>query len=110
MDTVTEPRVTEKQVQKAIVILMADGKTYTNAQLKQRLKDVLPLSGLDIARANHRPNEEKWEELVNNALSPSRNSSLISKGFVQTVSRGHHKLTPEALNWTRKKLFERSPV
>nr|WP_319512780.1 hypothetical protein [uncultured Cohaesibacter sp.] len=104
MNTNSVPRVKEIQVQKAIIVIMADGKTHTNAQLKQRLKTMLPLSDFDRERANCRPNEEKWEELVNNALSQSRGSSLISKKIVKTVSHGHHKLTPWALEKKREKL------
>ena len=88
-----ETTVGEEQIQPAILRLLADGRSMTNAQIKHELRKVLPLSADDKARANERPNEEKWEDLVNNALSPSRTSSLIAKGYVETPERGHHRIT-----------------
>ncbi|MHA7820041.1 MAG: DUF3320 domain-containing protein [Erythrobacter sp.] len=85
-------RVTESEVQQAILKLLADGKPWTNGQLKSALKAILPLSPADRERANHRPNEEKWEELVNNALSPSRGNSLYGKDLIENVDRGVHRL------------------
>lgn len=85
-------RVTESEVQQAILKLLADGKPWTNGQLKSALKANLPLSPADRERANHRPNEEKWEELVNNALSPSRGNSLYGKDLIENVDRGVHRL------------------
>ena len=85
-------RVTESEVQQAILKLLADGKSWTNGQLKSALKAILPLSPADRERANHRPNEEKWEELVNNALSPSRGNSLYGKDLIENVDRGVHRL------------------
>ena len=70
----------------------SDGKPWTNGQLKSALKANLPLSPADRERANHRPNEEKWEELVNNALSPSRGNSLYGKDLIENVDRGVHRL------------------
>ena len=85
-------RVSEAQVQIEIVALMRDGRPWTNAQLKHALLAVLPLSPADRARANFRPNEEKWEELVNNALSASRSNSLHAKGVIRSAGRGVHIL------------------
>jgi hypothetical protein len=85
-------RVTESEVQQAILKLLADGKPWTNGQLKSALKAILPLSPADRERANPRPNEEKWEELVNNALSPSRGNSLYGKDLIENVDRGVHRL------------------
>lgn len=85
-------RVTEKDVQREILKLLADGRPWTNAELKSALAHVLHLSPEDRAPANFRPGEEKWEELVNNALSPSRGNSLHAKGMVKTGGRGFHIL------------------
>jgi len=85
-------RVSEAQVQIEIVALMGDGRPWTNAQLKHALLAVLPLSPADRARANFRPNEEKWEELVNNALSASRSNSLHARGVIRSAGRGVHIL------------------
>ena len=75
-----------------ILNVMSDGKPWTNGELKASLRKKLPLSSEDRERANHRPNEEKWEELVNNALSPSRGNSLYGKGLIENVDRGVHRL------------------
>lgn len=85
-------RVTEADVQREILSLLADGRPWTNGALKRALADILPLSQADRAPANFRPNEEKWEELVNNALSPSRGNSLHAKGMVKSSGRGIHVL------------------
>lgn len=86
-------RVTESDVQIAILNLMKNRGQWTNAELKRQLRAILPLSPADMAQANFRPNEEKWEELVNNALSKSRSNSLHSKAMVKSHSRGRHLIT-----------------
>lgn len=90
--TSTLVRVTEPQVQEAILSLMSDGRTWSNAELKHALPERLPLSSADRERAAFRPNEEKWEELVNNALSPSRGNSLPARGLVVSRGRGLHQI------------------
>lgn len=85
-------RVTEGEVQTEILRLMSDGKPWTNSELKGALKSILPLSPADSERASHRPNEEKWEELVNNALSAARGNSLYGKGLIENMGRGIHRL------------------
>ena len=86
-------RVTEAQVQEQILQLMSDGQVWSNSQLKEALPDHLPLSSADRAPAAFRPHEEKWEELVDNALSPSRSNSLHSRGLVESRGSGLHQLT-----------------
>jgi very-short-patch-repair endonuclease len=86
-------RVTEADVQAAILQLLADGNVWTNAQLKQALSHLLPLSAGDRQRSASRPAEEKWEELVNNALTQSgRSNSLYARGLVSKVGLGRHQL------------------
>lgn len=89
-------RVTESHVQAAIVDLMSDNTVWSNGDLKKALRSVLPLSDGDREPAKFRPGEEKWEELVNNALSPSRGNSLHSKGLVKSAGRGLHILAEAA--------------
>ena len=88
-------RVSEPQIRVEILRLMSDGKIWTNAELKKRLRSILPLSADDKARANERHCEEKWEELVNNALAPSRGKSLThtAQGYVKTDRIGEHEIT-----------------
>lgn len=88
-----ETRVAEPLVRGAILRLLAGGRVWTNAGIKRELEKTLPLSEADRATANFRPNEEKWHELVNNALSASRGNSLTAEGHVETVERGHHRIT-----------------
>lgn len=92
-------RIAEPQVQGAILRLLAGGQIWTNANIKHELGKTLPLSKADRATANFRPNEEKWYELVNNALSPSRSSSLVAQGYVETIKRGHHRLTDKGRSY-----------
>jgi hypothetical protein len=105
-------RVTEAQVQSAIVALMSDGRIWSNGELKKALADVLPLSAADREPAAFRPNEEKWEELVNNALSPSRGNSLHAKQVVKSAGRGLHLLTEVYLEQTAQapSLVEPTPA
>jgi hypothetical protein len=85
--------VTEADVQAAILRLLGDGEVWTNADLKKALSNILDLSPADRARSPSRPNEEKWEELVNNALTRSgRSNSLYAKRLVRKVGFGRHRL------------------
>jgi len=97
-------RVTESDVQTAILECLSDGKVWTNAELKKEVRKMLPLSSADKVRANKRTNEEKWENQVNNALSPSRSNSLHAKGCVTSAGHGEHKITEEGLKqWKQYK-------
>ncbi len=87
-----QARVTEGLVQREILHLLRDGKPRTNAEIKRALSGSLPLSAADRAKANFRPNEEKWEELVNNALSAARGNSLHAQGLIRSGGRGVHIL------------------
>jgi hypothetical protein len=71
---------------------MSDGRVWSNADLKEALPAILPLSASDRQPSNSRPGEEKWEELVNNGLSPARGNSLQSMGLVNSAGRGLHVL------------------
>ena len=99
--------------QKAILTLLSDGEAWTNAELKRRIPSILSLSPADRVRSSTRPNEERWEELVNNALSQAgRSNSLYAKGLVSKVGFGLHKLSgPENGQVgveARQQLFESS--
>jgi hypothetical protein len=86
-------RVTEGAVQTAILNLLADGSVWTNAQIKKTLASILPLSPADRQQSSSRPAEEKWEELVNNALTQSgRSNSLYARRLVCRVGFGKHQL------------------
>ena len=71
-----ETRVSESVVQREIMHLLHDGRPWSNAEIKRALSATLALSPADRVQAKFRPNEEKWEELVNNALSAARGNSL----------------------------------
>ena len=71
---------------------MSDGQIWTNAQLKQRIPESLVLTQGDRQRSPSRPREEKWEELVNNALTRTgRSNSLYARGLVENVGVGQHR-------------------
>jgi hypothetical protein len=89
----------ELNIQHAILQLMRDGKIWSNAELKFRLAKLLPLTADDRKRSPKRPNEAVWENRVNNALSPSRKSSLYSKGHVENAGHGRHKITAKGLSY-----------
>lgn len=101
-------RVTESQVQAAIQDLMSDNRVWSNGDLKKALASILPLSAADREPAKFRPGEEKWEELVNNALSPSRGNSLHAKGLVKNAGRGLHVLAYAKLSepWAKASELE----
>lgn len=85
-------RTTEAQVQDAILQLMSDGQVWTNAQLKARIPELIALTPGDRKRSPSRPREEKWEELVNNALTRiGRSNSLYARGLVENVGVGQHR-------------------
>lgn len=87
-------RTTEAQIQEAILQLMSDGKIWTNAELKRRIPELVLLSVGDRQRSPSRPREEKWEELVNNALTRTgRSNSLYARGLVVNVGVGQHRRT-----------------
>ena len=85
----------ELTIQQAILELMKDGRVWTNAELKKRLANALPWTPEELTASPKRPNEQVWENRVNNALSqtPGRPRSLYGKGHVQNVGRGQHRIT-----------------
>lgn len=90
-------RATEIQIQAAILQLMADGKVWTNADFKQEIPKLVALSDGDREPSRTRPWEQKWEALVNNALTQSgRSNSLYAKGLVVNVGNGRHRLAGSA--------------
>ena len=85
-------RTTEAQIQEAILQLMSDGQIWTNAELKHRIPALVALSAGDRQRSPSRPREQKWEELVNNALTRTgRSNSLYARGLVVNVGVGQHR-------------------
>lgn len=85
-------RTSEAQIQEAILQLMSDGQIWTNAELKHRIPGLLTLSVGDRQRSPSRPREQKWEELVNNALTRTgRSNSLYARGLVVNVGVGQHR-------------------
>jgi hypothetical protein len=91
--------VGELDVQHAILELMKDRKVWTNAELKQRLAHTLPWSEADRKISKKRPNEYLWENRINNALGDARSSSLHSKGLVEGVGRGAHRITDHGFRY-----------
>lgn len=82
----------ELEIQFAILELMKDRKIWSNAELKARLARILLLTPEDRS-VGARSNEALWENRVNNALSPSRASSLYAKGHVENCGHGLHRIT-----------------
>lgn len=93
--TVGRPNVSktsELDIQHAILEQMRNGRVWSNADLKRSLTKLLQLTDADV-KVGERKNEELWENRVNNALSPSRASSLYGKGFVENCGHGLHRIT-----------------
>lgn len=88
----TDQRTGELEIQHAILELMLDSKVWSNADLKHKLKSILPLTNADRA-VGARTNEALWENRVNNSLAPARNSSLYAKGHVENCGHGLHRIT-----------------
>jgi hypothetical protein len=88
--------VGEMEIGHTILELMKDGRVWSNADLKGRLKPLLPWSDYDKERAPKRPHEFRWENRVNNALrQKSIRSSLYGQGYVKNVGHGLHQITEE---------------
>lgn len=85
--------VGELEIQHAILELMKDRRVWSNGELKQRLAKRLAWSEDDLKASAKRPNERMWENRVNNALSPSRRSSLYAKRHVERAGHGTHRIT-----------------
>jgi hypothetical protein len=93
----------ELEIQEEILKLMQDGRDWSNAFLKHKLRHALPWSEADLKASKERPNELFWEQRVNNALSPARNSSLYAKGHVaHGRERGTHRITDTGLKFIRE--------
>lgn len=95
--------VGELEIQEEILKLMQDQRDWSNAFLKHKLRHALPWSEADLKASKERPNELFWEQRVNNALSPARNSSLYAKGHVEHGrERGTHRITDRGLKFIRE--------
>ena len=93
----------ELEIQEEILKLMQNGHDWSNAFLKHQLRHALPWSEADLRASKERPNELFWEQRVNNALSPARNSSLYAKGHVEHGrERGTHRITQKGLRFIRE--------
>ncbi len=88
----------ELMIQFAILELMKDRKIWSNSDLKVRLARILPLTPKDRS-VGARKNEPLWENRVNNALSPSRDSSLYAKRHVENCGHGLHRITELGLKF-----------
>lgn len=91
-------RTNEARIQFHILKLMQTKSVFSNARLKELLGLELSLSSTDRTRSSTRPNEAKWENLVNNALSPSRSNSLYSQGAVVNCGHGRHRITDKGIH------------
>ncbi|WP_423068977.1 winged helix-turn-helix domain-containing protein [Devosia sp. CN2-171] len=91
-------RTNEARIQFYILKLMQTKSVFSNARLKEVLSQELELSQADRAGSITRPNEAKWENLVNNALSPSRSNSLYSQGAVENCGHGLHRITDKGIH------------
>ncbi len=82
-------RKSESHMRDLIIKLMMNGHTWTNEALRKHIKRMTELSPADNQRANPDSDNQKWEGIVNNALS----GSLFKQGFVERVARGNYRIT-----------------
>lgn len=85
-------KTSEMDIQRGILELMRDGEVWSNADLKTRLAQILPLTEADRG-VGARAAEQLWENRVNNALGRARGNSLYAKKFVENEGLGRHRLT-----------------
>lgn len=88
----------ELEIQFAILELMKDSRIWENTDLKAHLARTLPLTPEDRS-VGERTTESLWEQRINNALAPSRKSSLYAKGHVENCGHGLHRITPQGLKF-----------
>ena len=85
-------RTGEGKIKAAILELMSDGETWSNADLKRAIPKIIVLSDGDCQLSRTRPGEQKWEALANNALTQSgRANSLYAQGLVVNAGNGRHR-------------------
>lgn len=85
--------VPEQLIRFAILDKMSDRKVWTNAELKKSLAKMLPWTEHDLGQSKNRKDEARWENRVNNALSPERPNSLYANGWVEKISHGEYRIT-----------------
>ncbi|MFM6830249.1 MAG: winged helix-turn-helix domain-containing protein [Novosphingobium sp.] len=85
--------VGELQIRIAILELLVDRRVWTNFEIKNALRQILQLSDYDNGKSNSREAEARWENRVNNALSPSTPNSLYASGWVESMGHGQHRIT-----------------
>lgn len=92
-------RISEIDVQIAILEMMQDGRVWTNEDLKKAIRPKFQLTPEDkIVKTRGEP---VWMQLVNNALtqSPKRPKSLYAKGHVENCGHGAHRITLEGMKF-----------
>ena len=89
----------ESEIQHAILELMEDGRVWSNAELKKKLRHSLRWSEADLAASEKRPNELLWENRVNNSLADARATSLHAKGLVESAGHGAHRITEHGFRY-----------
>ena len=89
----------ELTIQHAILELMKNERDWTNGELKRKLTHALPWTKAERQMSPSRQQEPVWHNRVNNALSPSRRTSLYGKGHVENVGHGKHRITTAGLRF-----------
>lgn len=90
-------RTDEATIQIGILAFLVDGQSRHNQEIKAAVERNTDLTLADKVRAPGRQNEAKWQQLVNNALAPSRTNSLYSQGFVENAGPELHRITPAGI-------------
>src|SRR5690606_34349451 len=90
-------RLTSTQVRLLLLVPLSDTKIWHIDDLRKWLEDYVPLTAEDRKPYPGRPNEEIWYDTLDNALSPSRSTSLTATGKVKRVDAGYYQITKHGL-------------
>lgn len=81
----------EADVQDEIVDVLKHGKTMTTQEIRGAVLSRLNLAPADLKRANKRQNETKIDQIIANALQPTRR--ICRDGLVERTGRDQFRIT-----------------
>jgi hypothetical protein len=84
-------RKKEGDIRVYVLIMLSHHSKLTTQQITNRVKDRVKLSGADLSRANERPNECKFDQIVANALHSER--TLCKYRLIRRIGRGVFEIT-----------------
>lgn len=95
------PRITESQIANEVVKFLSTkvSKEATTKQIKDYIRENVPLSEEDHAPSSTREGEEMWEQQVRNIVSHRKTpGNAICDGHLSRPSKGKLRVTPKGEN------------